>query len=294
LGIPIISEVWDGIRWLIDQFIDKAPRPLKILLFLFFLIAFGNVIIWLFHLGGVHCNTDKEVIKTDTIDIVTNVKVLYSSSVSTLTGEVVSVEEAHPWTKFIYLGSALESCSYYMKNVSGEFQFCQDFNSTGCEYYYRDADCHNCTEIDVGWVYNSDLLLNWVYVGTVCDDGARYKSKSWFGRNIACEPLCDIPEHYAWNNQEGYFECADPDYCGVNATKEPDYEIDFLLKEAGGRLLYETPNENDYRRFIQIKCSDNYNPQLTLYGIPVFDYKIWLIIIVIATMFLFLRNIKRH
>jgi len=294
LGIPILEDIFNGIKFLINFFMDKAPKPIKILFFLLFLIAFGNMIVWLLHLTGLHCNTDKEVIKTDTFDIVTNVKILWSASQGTLTGQTATVQEAHPYTRFVYWQSALDSCTWYMKNDSGSFTICNNINTTDCFYYYRQADCHDCTPIDVGWIYNPNSLINWNYEGEVCGDGARYQDNSWFKNIFACESLCNIPEHYSWNYEDGLFECEDLDYCGLNATEEPDTEIDFLLKQAGGELLYPTNAEKSYDRLITIKCTDNYNPELTFFGIPIFSYKIWLMLIIISIMFLFLSKIVRH
>lgn len=300
MGIPIVQEVWDGIRWLIDQFTDKAPRPLKVILFLFFLVAFGNIIVWFFHLGGIHCNTSKEIIKIDAFDISTNVKILWKLSKNPLTSETVTVEEANPYVKYAYLQSTLESCTLFMKNVSGKFQMCEVLNESGCFFYYRQGNCHNCSVIDVGWIYSPNTFGNWKYEGSVCDDGARYKSKSLFQSYYSCESLCEIPEHYSWNYDEGIFECADPDYCGVNATKIPDNELDFILKQSGGVLLYSGEEGELIENVFRLKCTEKLNPKLTLFGsddyegIDIFSYKIWLLLVVIYIMFMFLSYIKPH
>jgi len=246
------------------------------------------------HLSGIHCLTDKTVVKVPMTDVTTNVIVLFDVMKSRITGQTQSIKGVHPYKA--YLGD--RECAYILKNVAGEYEYCDNMSESGCSFYYITPECFNCTSIDSGWIRNEDAWYGWNNLGDLCY-GDVYRSaeewsllKKWFD----CEPLCSIPEHYKFDSDTGYYECVDLDYCGSNATIQPDYLIDSTLKDAGYENLYQDSRsgEKSYERLITITCDDNLNPDMTLFGIPIFDYKIWLLIFVIAMLFLFLHKIIKN
>lgn len=292
MGFPIIDEIWSGIRWIIDFFLDKAPRPLLLLFFLLLVLLFGSVISMALQLTGIHCKTDKTVVKVDLIDVSTNVKVLYQTTKHRVTGEYETISDVHRYT---FLSRPLE-CAYYLKNDSGEFIPCDDYGDANCSFYYNDPECYNCTEVNVGWIQGETNFLTWFHMRNLCS-GDVYRLDEQFSileELFRCNLNCRIPLHYKFNGALGQYECIDSNYCGDNATIEPDYQIDEYLFDAGYENLYQDSRsaEKNYERLITIECDENLNPDLTIFGIPIFDYKIWLLIFVIAMLFLFLHKIK--
>jgi len=298
VGLPIVSDIADFVRWIIDVFMNRTPRPVQILLFLLMLLLIGNLFSWALHLSGVHCRSDGEPVKVSSMDIVTNVKIFWWIQEDGFTKPNISVSEVHPWgDRISQSGEAIDQCIVEMKyNPSKDrYEFCDSVNDTNCKIYYDRGECFNCTELDVGWAYSPVAIFKYFNIGKVCDSDAYPKfGLNWFQRNYLCNPLCEIPEHYAFSRDELHFYCTDLDYCGVNATKQPNPKLDSELLLSDAELIYTNDDENTIEKFIGITCSDNYNPRLAVFTIDIFNYQYWVLMIVLYVMVIFLTKIKRH
>lgn len=288
MGIPIISEIWDGIRWMINFFIDKTPKPIKIIIFLLSLIFLGSIISTMLHFSGFHCTSNKELVKIDTTDIMTNVRIWYIQSRDSISGEEVSIKTALPNYDNI---ETLISCFLYLKNDSGDFKSCEDEdNETGCRYYMTEPDCHNCEILDVGVVFTGNFHFS------VCKDYAYYKTDYTTWEKLWCQPNCDIPYGYMYDPFNARFECVNDTICGDNITTNIQIltEVDAIIDNSNFELVTKSDKDEDYTNFVNIKCNNNHNPRLAFFNLDLLDFKIWLIIIVIYIMFMFLSHIKKH
>jgi hypothetical protein len=288
MGIPIISELWDGIRWVIDFFVNKTPKPIKIMFFLLSLIFLGTLISSILHLSGFHCTSNKEVVKVDTIDLTSNIKIWYITTRDSITGDTVDVTEALPNYNSI---TTLTECFLFLKNESGDFKTCEDeINETGCRYYMTEPNCHDCNQLDVGTVFSG----NWHFA--VCSDYAYYKDDYTPYESLICEINCEIPFGYRFDPYNVIFECIDNDVCGDNVTvdKQQLSAIDSAIENSDYEVITTSDLKGDYKSVVNIKCNNNYHPRLAFFNIDIFDYKIWLFVIVIYVMFMFLSHIKKH
>ncbi len=253
MGLPIVQEIWDGIRWIITFIFDKAPKPIKLVIFLLFLLFFGAVITAVLHITGIHCDSSKEVQKIDTLDISTNVKIYWWDIKDTALTPVLDINEALPYN-FLSFDDPASACVYYMKNNSGEFEICTNSSDVGCKFYFKASSCHNCTPVDVGRVYAPDTFLNWINLKPVCGDNAtRLTSQNWIKSIILCDSACKIPPHYQWDIDLGRFECYELEYCGLNATFTPDSRIDQELDDSNAEPLYKDKNAKGISNVILIK-----------------------------------------
>lgn len=295
MGLPFIQEVWDGLRWLIDFFFSKSPRIVKLLFFLLFLLLFGNMISWFLEFGGVHCNSELEPVKVSSLDIITNSRLFWYKTDGSFIGDNLSFEEVHPYSN--EADTPILDCIFYLKdNGGGDFVDCLGTNETGCEFYYRKPDCYNCSTVDAGWVDLSEQSnFGLFYVGDICQGEVR-KGTDYFRPQevLLCDSTCSIPNNYHWDTEEGMFFCDDLDICGDNATPKANPKLDEILNNADAELIYTTKSKKDFNNVLLIKCTKNYNPRLTVFGIDIFSYKIWIMLFVISGMFLFLRNIRAH
>lgn len=290
MGLPIVQEIWDGIRWVIDVFLFRLPRSVQFLLFLVFLVLFGSLLSFFLHIGGVHCNSDKQVVKINFLDIGTNLAIIWEDSSRTITGENLTVCDVYPER----CGSESE-CYFYAKKLdSGFYQLCNQTNSSSdCYYYLRDGNCHNCTQDDIR--FEGTFLTYY----SICTDDAYSFSEGYRENELiewirGCGSACSPPNYYYWNYTSGTYQCLDLDYCGINATKTLSPLIDEKLKNAGAVLLYKTTTEDkDYRSMVKIKCDNNYNPRLVVFGIDIFDYKIWLFFMVIYILVVLMFSLKK-
>jgi len=291
MGLPIVQEIFDGIRWLIDFFIDKVPRPMKILIFLLFLLLFGSIISLFLQLAGVHCNASKEVVKVSTFDIGTNLALVWETSKRTFIEENLTICDVHPER----CGSEHE-CYFFARQLdTGNYEECNTTNtSTDCKYYLKEGTCHNCTD---GEICFQDSIILW-FCGNwhdVCLDNAYPSEHGTLTDSLTgCGSSCYVPDHYLWNQTTGQYECVDSQYCGVGATIEADPIIDQKLKKAGAELIYKvSEGRQSYTRMIYIRCNNDYNPRLTFFGIDLLDYKLWLLMIVIYVLVVLFFKLKQ-
>jgi len=285
MTIPILSDIWNGITWTIDFFFSKTPRPLQILVFLLFLLFFGAMISTVLQITGFHCNNDKEMVKTDLFDVSTNFQMLRQSANDYFQEPTITIDEVHTWSS--------NTCFLLLDNSTGDYEPCVNESSATCLKYYESPQCFDCETVDVGWIKQEG---EWVAnnIGDVCIGSAYPIEWTFIQRWLTCGGECRIPNHYKFNATEGYYDCVDLEYCGVNATKVPNSKIDELLQNADGTLLYPTATTpRNYETLIFLKCNNNYNPRLTFFGIDLFDYKIWLLMIVIYVLVMVYFSLKK-
>jgi len=289
----IIDTITSGVTWFIDFFMNKAPRPLKFILFLMLLLFFASLIPFFLQMTGIHCNTDKDVMTTGVLSFTKNYDILTSKN-DILTGLFLNFTDVHPRT-------SPDSCYFYMKEITvGKYEECVEnqTNLTGCYYYYKNAKSYNCFEEQACFSFLG--FCTWY---DVCKgDAIAYDSTFFdftrspdlpFADELNLPSLdCYIPQGYRWSWVDGYYFCYNDTICG-NGTQ--GYAIvDEKLEQASAKRFYLDDNENSYKNLIHVKCDGNLNPILTLYGIPIFSYQLWVIGAVVFIMGYFLVKLKNN
>lgn len=295
MGIPIIEDIFNGIKFVITFFMDKAPKPIKFLFFLLMLVGLVAMIPFVLHLFGFHCNTSSQIIQVSPLKVVTNVKLAFIGG-----DEFINTTSYVP-ENLKSFGIATESCRKPVCYVDGQ-------------YYYQSMDeCDNQTIVYpylttlATWsrcsICDGDVNSTFVrgVIGTsdtnyLCHGDSYRINKSdmnWYQSWTCDEDRCIPPNYYYYEFDTGTYDCLDLDVCGLNNT-EIISVTDDILKEANGKLLDTISNKHDYRKTVTLKCDKNFSPQITFFGIPVFDYRIWLMLSIIFVLFMFLSNIKKH
>jgi hypothetical protein len=298
MGIPIISDVLDGAKYIITTFIDKAPKPLKIAIFLSLLVGAIVVIPFMLHIFGVHCNYDGDAVKTSPFSFLTNIKLALIDA-----NQVYNKSSYEP-ENIGLLGLPVSTDCVKHVCIVGD-----------TVYYASDPECDNQTK--------RYIFLSKNYEWTrcvVCDGDTNYTSiqssftlggendyycygdatpipdtdKSWF-QNWVCNPeqRCVPPANYYFESDTGTYDCVDSVSCGQNDTEIRPL-IDQELAEVDAELLYPNIDDKDYRSAFKFTCDRDNQPQMAFFGIPLFSLKLWLLLIVLGVMFIFLKNIKSH
>lgn len=289
MGFPIIDEVWAGIRWLIDFFMNKTPKVVQIMFFLLFLLFFGNLINFMLQIGGVHCYSDKTPAKVGVFEVGTNVKLLRETNPDRVfTGNNMTICEAHPSK----CGEE-RTCYYYMYELpTGAYGLCNETNSSSnCKYYLNDGSCHNCTHKETCIQENAI----WIFCGTyydICTGNAYYGGQQITDYLTKCAVTCDVPKNYVWNYTTGVYECLNLTLCGTGVVPE-NTAVDEILDKAGAVHLYdeETP---EFSGLVKVSCNDYLNPRLTFFNVDVFNYKVWVVLLILYSMFMFLTLIRKN
>ena len=184
-------------------------------------------------------------------------------------------------------------CYEFVKRLdNGHYQTCNETNtSSSCRYYLNDGICHTCTQTEICLQEN----IAWIFCGhwdDVCIDDAYYKEPSKLEFLNNCDSTCFVPTNYKWDVMTGRYRCLNETLCGLNAVKVIP-RIDEKIDRAGGVLLYTGEDDEDYRKVIRVECSENLNPVLTFYGIPLFSYKECVIFAVLYILVVVIIILKR-
>lgn len=288
----ILSDVFNGIRWAIDFFFTKTPRPVQILVFLLLIVSFGFIVSFTMHLLGIHCTSAKEVVSTSWNDFGVNLGIIGLTDEEILIGDNKSICDAHH-----DLCSDEHKCFVYANQVDvDEWSECNS-TDTGCKYLYKYGNCFNCTTQELCFERRIFGVCDWdeYCVTDVLGNnfGEGFLFNGCFANRWDAQD-CNIPDGYFWNVTTGAYFCTDDDICGTNATKSLPL-LDQKLEVANAQLFYP-PNvdSESYKKVVSITCDNNFNPQLAFFSIPLFNYEIWLLLIVIYVVgmftFMFIRK----
>lgn len=306
VDIPVLSDLVDGVKWIIDFFFNKAPAPIKFLFFLVLIIIFATFINFTIQMMGVHCDSKLNVVKVSALEVWTNYKLARLDKDDKYNANSYTPGMIVPIGYF----PVPQTCFIAMCNISGKFYYkyateCDNetliypYKVSGAEFF-RCSDCSGTVDDprisgglisdDQGYLcfgdsyrYNTSGLstLKLLYFSFSCGDNSK---------------RCIPPLNYYYNYSDGKYSCSNDAVCGINITANTTtYMIDEELKNVKAELMYPpTLNNKDIRGAVRFKCSGDMKPDLTFFGIPVFDYRIWLIGTLITMMILFLTHIGQQ
>lgn len=314
MGIPIIDEIVSTFRWLIDFFVNKTPKSIQFLIFLFFLLIFSTFFSVVLHFVGIHCDSQGVPQKTPFTSVFTNYNIMTAGDESFN----ISSYQPSEVTDSQLNNNAEVNCLYKVCIKDGynfsdnEFYEYSHPNCTGKQAYYLyrlsggtsllgfDLGCVECdyikgfkaTQINFLGLEETDTF------GTACSSNAHIPETYNWWQSINCRDFwsCHIPTGYYWNNLTGAYTCNNSSICEDNYTSQNVVlNVDFLLQEAGAERIYDSEySDGDYKKFVGISCDSNFNPELTVFGIPIFNYQIWILIMVIYILVMFLFMINPH
>jgi len=287
MTIPIIGEIWDGIRWIIDTIMDKVPAPIKFFFFLFFILIFGTLISSFIHLTGIHCNSDSVVMKMSPLSFIENSYMIFID-INQLNNKTAYIPDTlSPFDTCVW-----DLCNVDNKNYLGSSDTC--INETKTYYLQSTLDMFMCVvcEKEAIYVENYDRLSN-VCIGNVTK--IPYLEMGWWQKSY-CDEIgnCMPPPSFEFDSTTGLFTCSDESICGDNISGfEPVYEIDERLDMYGAVPFY--PNniaDIDYRRAVSIDCDKEARPVLKFFKIELFNYKIWLLIMILYILIVVMFKLK--
>jgi hypothetical protein len=305
MGLPVIQEIFDGLRWLIDFFFNKAPKPVAFLFFLILLFIFTTFISFTLHLFGVHCTSTGDAVKVSLLKFGTNIELAFIGANEPLNESSYTPQPITVGTGVIAL-IGREVCFRTICFHEGEY------------FWKEQSECDNETII---YPYKSRTWDYWqcaVCNGTVNETFIRGQfgssetvdlcfgnalpldpdSMNFYQRNF-CDPSsqCAVPRNYYYDYAINKYVCTDEDICGENNTNSTTIitKADQLLEGADAELMYSpTIADRDIRRAVTFRCDKEGSPYLTFFQIPVFDYRVWLLIVVIYTMLIMLSHITQQ
>lgn len=141
------------------------------------------------------------------------------------------------------------------------------------------ATCHNCTTNITGLSTAEECIT----------DGYRLDSYAGLLRQVRCNVLnCKAPEGYFYNYTAGKFQCYQH-FCQNQSLTQYDSKI---YNTEGATPAYTDIDSKSYRNIVYWRCNKNDPSQIefTFYGIPVFDLKIWLILMLMGIIIYIIKH----
>jgi hypothetical protein len=271
---------------LLQSFLQSIPKSVKYILFLVFILIILAILPFFLHIFGYHCNSEKQIIKTSIAEFNTNLKLATTSG-----EEFINLSEYNPSTSIISV-----DCMYEINYTGSGDKYEECFSySTNCIYVLRYSPklfstlgrCISCVNRSYLYITSkAGTNLNGYYcLGDAYRLNESDMDEGWF--QDTCNSDCVMPEGYYYRSSTGTFVCSDFTVCG-NATQTAKKVLDVLLDQADGKRYYPlVVNDKDYNSAVKLKCDNNYDPQITVFGVPLFDYRLWILLYMVGIMFFF-------
>jgi riboflavin transporter FmnP len=287
--------VLDSILQFFQSIFNTLPKSVKYLIALAIVLGFLFLIPLFTHLLGYHCDSEKNVRRVSIFNIDKNFQLSQLSR-----EDVYNTSDFKPIVTANFILTNRYSCSKLIRfdhsSFAGDFyRSCTDSNTTDCVWalsinnfkgWFSDKPkCLDCTD-------QRDIS----FITTTREFDGQYCFSDAYPNNQSDCPnleLCDIPYGYMFSNDTGKFYCIADNVCGMNRT-QVIYDVDILLNSVNAKKVYATTQGLSYDKAMQIKCDSDLQPQISIYGIPVFNPVIWVLLYAVAAMFFFLNKIKSH
>jgi len=279
--INIVSDTLSHLRELIGQMLSKAPRILYPVLFLFFILVIGGLMNFFLQMSGFHCDTNKNTVKVDIIDVVGNWD-LYQRKPSekNINSTEIDLESN-------FLGS--DKCSVTFRQGTLEFENGSQIEFNDTKYFYDGVYCNQCSEIISVW-------NNWNGEHAFCY-GDVYRNENITGRHLLfwsknkeCKKegnyLCMPPENYFYNSSINKYQAII-----ISQANTLGKRYDQLLYDDYNGKPFSFHNET---KAIDIRCNDNYDTHLTFFTINVFDFTLWILLYIFGAMvWIYLKFVRK-
>lgn len=291
-----VVDFFAGIQRGISWFLQSAPKPLLLLLFLLFLVGFSALFTVFLNSTGNFCDTAGNEYKTGTFEVVNNFQLISTMpKEEDLNSEQLDADE--------YTKGTIQECSFlyeqeeWLYTEKGE----KVYKNLTTSYYFQDDGCIECTHSV--WAIPQGFLGGYKSRTGICLDQVvypnDYEQRSFWEKRSCGETLgrCAIPEGYYYDATTDTFICDDELCKNEEGSTNTVGELwNLKLKEKGAKLRPESPyGEKDYRNALAIECdAGDLNPKFRFFGIEIFNYKIWLLLILLSAIVWTAFKIKRH
>lgn len=287
-----------GLAQTVTAIFDLIPKPIKFILFFVLIIFFMNIIQSMFGLFGLFCSSG-DIPMTTGGNIFKNIDLVQKMPDPTLINlNGVTIDD----------NFRTEQCSIYLKSGDIVYPDNSVTHFSSGRWFYRGTACSRCDKIKV-FNYTSEqstILDNPSPQDGLCEEDVYYNyNLSWFSK-IRCTrsflglsdyELCLPPKGYYFDSDTNIYLCDSFKNDCVNGSKKNTIgqKWDDDLIEKGAVPLYPSgvdSSDTSDKSFIGIKCVD-VRPKLALFRqIEIFDYRLWIMILLLIFVFLLYKMAK--
>lgn len=290
-----VTDFFGGIQRFFSWFLTSAPRPLQLIFFLAILLLFGVLIGWFVNLTGNFCDTQGNEYETGFTRIITNFDLLIHMpdnddldnpdndpdggqfGINTVTKCSWFIPEFEDWNYKLENGTIIPLPEGY--------------------YFHDNGRCTQCESVLEVIPPEGNFFTE-----KLCSDNILYPKEpedlSLWGKFTCGKTLgaCQIPLGYYYNRITDEYVCDDPLCTNDNTTTATVGSLwNLKLKESGAKIKPISPHdEKDYRNMVSLTCDTNdVQPKIKLYGLNIFDYRMWVFLFILATLVWLVFKIKK-
>lgn len=266
----------------VGWFLDTVPRPIKLLLFLLFLLGFVSIFGFLLNSSGNFCDTNGNLYQTGFFSMTTNLELLSSMPDEADLGKnELVINEA--------IGGLIEKCQHFLISPYYYVNGTKVYLAEGSREYYDGGYCTDCdTELLISNGTGSS--------GNYCiNDGETipYDKKNWIKKQVCGTNLggCEPPSNYYYSYIDNAYVCTDLEVCG-NMTIGQQWND--RLRDTGAKITPASDSSNrDFQNAVGVECDvASLQPQFKFFGIKIFDYKLWVAIYLLMAVIWMVYKIK--
>lgn len=282
--VDILGALQRAVSWLLTT----APKPLLYILFLLFLVVFSALFGFILNTTGNFCDTQGNEYTTGLFSVATNFQLIRGMPDE----EDLSTATLDPDDNLIT--RTLATCvGFYGSDWKYKDENGNEQNLTAGSYFRSSTKCVDCELVKV----YSDTQTNFerICLGDaypLSPDEMTWWRRSTCGKQIG---FCKPPINYYYESSANTYVCND-ESCVDDGELTTQGELwNQRLKEEGAKLKTSSVyGEKDYRNAVAIECeSGDLTPKLRLFGINVFDYKIWVFLMILSGLGWILFKIKK-
>jgi hypothetical protein len=282
--IDLLGGIQRGISW----FLDVTPKPIKIMIFLLFLIGFASIFGFLLNTTGHFCDSQGNLYKTGLFSFKTNFNLLSDMPSN---DELISttIDPDDPAVK----ATTIVNCNVPVGNGTTYYKEGDNKIYIDEGLYYQSSDrCVDCEFKTIYWEEQGGLLTK----TSLCMGDAYakpYDELSWWGRQTCGKTfgVCTPPAGYYYSKAQGSYVCKE----GICEGQTMGTLWNENLKSIGAKIItQETIAEYDYRNAVRVDCDiGDVNPKFKVFGLEIFNYKLWIALIVLAAISWAALTLKR-
>lgn len=277
----------DGILTALSNFFQSVmqtlPKPVLFILFLFLLVVAGWIFSVLFHVAGVYCNSADQPVKLN--GFLSGISLIGETPDYKLIGlNAIDVES-------IPLTPTVDTCSRQIpRNSLIIYEDGTEETTTTSQWFYQGSICGDqCEKVTVRERDDLGVTLN-TFRGYCKGDVYRLaESDKTFFQKVSCtdslftSAICQPPNHYYYESTTNLYVCAD-ETCETDTLGKA---WDAKLASKGAKLLYPDATSElnpSSDNFVGATCEE-LKPHLSIYGINLFSFQIWVILTLIILVF---------
>jgi hypothetical protein len=255
---------------------NTMPKPVLFLIFLSIMFLVAWVLSIIFLAFGTYCNSANQPVQLNA-NWLTNLDLAGQiPDPKTIGLNALPMEEGG-------ISVITEQVSYCSTQIDKGYYVTEEgiqTNFTTPKWFYDGTFCTDCERVKV-----YDMGNNRVggFVKTWCLGNVnRKEDKGILQRTLCGGTACEPPPHYYYSSTPNLYICADTTCKDITLGQMWDEK----LSQKGATLIYPAPSNTrnpSSNNFIGITCT-NLHPKLGIYGIDVFNFSMWCIIVLITLL----------